>query len=312
MRARFGAYEIAKRGATRYDFRDPFHVAVSAPWRLFLLLIVGLWIAINLAFATLYVAVPGSVANARPGSFSDAFFFSIETLATVGYGVMAPATLYGHAVSALEIFCGMGYTALATGLILVRFSRPRGKFLFAGKAVVSTLNGRPTLMVRIANGRLGPLTGARAALNILVEETTQEGLSFRRGYDLQLVRTTMPVFGLTWTLMHEIGPESPLYGMSAAELAEAETRLILSVIAYDPALAADVRGAHDYAASDILFGMRYADAVITDENGEVLADLNLLSDVEPEGAARPSAAETPAETEPALRPDEEGTPSIAI
>ena len=184
MQVRIGAYEVDKRGASRYDIGDPFHLAVASPWRLFLVLLIGLWLVINFVFAVLYAAVPGSVANARPGSFLDTFFFSVETLATVGYGVMAPASLYGHLISTIEIFCGIAYTALATGLILVRFSRPRAKFLYASKAVIGTVNSRPTLMVRIGNGRLGVLTNARVGLSLMIEEVTQEGLSFRRAYDL--------------------------------------------------------------------------------------------------------------------------------
>jgi len=98
-------------GIRRFDLRDPYHVTVSLSWPSFILTMISLWLAINLVFALLYVLSPGDVANARPGSFSDVFFFSIETLATVGYGVMAPATLYGHIVSATEIVTGTAFTA---------------------------------------------------------------------------------------------------------------------------------------------------------------------------------------------------------
>ena len=120
-------------------------------------LLLGVELTINLLFAGLYALAPGSIANARPGSLSDAFFFSIETLATVGYGVMAPGTLYGHVVSSVEILCGMTLTAVFTGLIFVRFSRPKANILFADRPVVTTHNGKPALMLRIGNGRLGLL-----------------------------------------------------------------------------------------------------------------------------------------------------------
>jgi inward rectifier potassium channel len=109
------------------------------------------------------------ISNAGP-SFSEAFFFSIETLATVGYGVMAPATLYGHIVSSVEILCGLTFTALVTGLIFVRFSRPRAKFRFAENAVVTTYNGKPTLMVRVGNGKLTLLADARAGITAVLRE----------------------------------------------------------------------------------------------------------------------------------------------
>jgi inward rectifier potassium channel len=111
-----GAVEIVKRGTARYDFSDPYHIAIEMSWKEFALAFVGLELGINIVFALLYLASPGCIANVRPGSFSDAFYFSIETLATVGYGAMVPATLYGHAVSAIEIVCGMVFTAIMTGL----------------------------------------------------------------------------------------------------------------------------------------------------------------------------------------------------
>jgi hypothetical protein len=118
------------------------------------------WLAINVVFALLYNLGPGNVTNTTPGSFSDLFFFSIETLATVGYGVMAPATLYGHIISAVEIVTGMAFTAIVTGLLFVRFSRPKAKILAAEDAVVTMHNERPTLMLRIINGRVSIMTNA--------------------------------------------------------------------------------------------------------------------------------------------------------
>lgn len=281
MEVRTGAFEVRARGISRFDFRDPYHGALTAGWPLFLTVLFGLELAINLVFAELYLLRPGSIANARPGAFGDAFFFSIETLATVGYGAMSPATLYGHVISTLEIFCGMAFMALATGLTFVRFSRPRAKFLYAETAVVGPINGRPSLMVRVANGRRQVLTNARATLTVMLIERTTEGTSFRRSYDLPLVRSRLPIFGLTWTVMHELGPDSPLHDLDARALAAQDARLLLSVSARDPALAAEVHDTQDYPPAKVLFGMRYADAMVTDENGRTLADLRLISEVEP-------------------------------
>ncbi|MGH7044096.1 MAG: ion channel, partial [Acetobacteraceae bacterium] len=187
MRLRAGAYELGKRGAVRFDWRDPYHVAVGLSWPRFLALLVGLDLALNAGFAVLYWVAPGCLLNARPGSFSDAFFFSMETLATVGYGVMAPATTYGHVVSAGEIVTGMMFTALATGVAFVRFSRPRANLLWADRAVVTHHNGRPTLMVRIANGRTSLLVDGTARLYALIAERTEEGQFYRRIHELVLV-----------------------------------------------------------------------------------------------------------------------------
>lgn len=280
MEVNVGAFEVRRRGIARFDWRDPYHGALTVRWTLFLTGLFCLYLAINLVFAVLYLVRPGSIANAAAGSYADAFFFSIETLATVGYGAMSPATLYGHVISTIEIFCGLAFTALATGMTFVRFSRPRGKFLFADNAVIGPMNGRPTLMIRVAQGRKEPLADARATLSALIAEQTQEGVSFRRNYDLPLVRAHFPLFVLTWTVMHELDESSPLYGMDARALAARDVRLLLSVSARDPALATDVHAYQDYPAEKLLFGMRYVDAMVADERGRTLMDLTLLSEVE--------------------------------
>jgi inward rectifier potassium channel len=165
-RVRLGSYEFKKRGVSRFDLRDPYRLAVALTWPQFLAALLALYLSVNVVFATLFWLVPGSVANARPGSFADAFFFSIETLATVGYGEMYPATLYGRVVAAMAIPCGLAFTAILTGLTFVRFSRPRAKLIFAANPVVAMHNGKPTLMVRIGNGHAAVLTDGAAKLNI--------------------------------------------------------------------------------------------------------------------------------------------------
>jgi inward rectifier potassium channel len=279
---RLGALEFLKKGATRYDPRDPYHVAVTLSWRRFFLALLVVYFAINVVFALLYMLQPGSVANARPYSFIDAFFFSIETLATVGYGVMAPTTLYGHIVSAVEILCGMTFTAIMTGLIFVRFSRPKAKILFADAVVVSHHHGRPTLMVRVGNGRITMLSDASARLSAIVIERTREGRLYRTNHELKLARDRLPIFALTWTLMHVIDETSPLFGYTAERLRESDVRLILVVEARDHALNAHVYDIKDYSAATVLFGMRYQDAITLDAMGRANLDLTRIHLVEPD------------------------------
>ena len=241
-------------------------------------------VAVNVLFASLYLAQPGAVANARPGSFGDAFFFSLETLATVGYGTMAPATTYGHVVSAFEIFIGMALTAVLTGLLFVRFSRPKSKILYSTHALVAIHNGKPTLMLRLGNGRMTLLTHMSAKLSALLAERTSEGQIFRRTNELPLLRSEMQIFVLTWTLMHPIDENSPLYGYDAARLADEEVRLFLSLEARDQSLGAQIQDVKSYGAADILFGQRFADAVTRDATGHTTADLTRLDTVEPDPA----------------------------
>jgi inward rectifier potassium channel len=289
MTVRVGAYELGKKGGTRYDWRDPYHIAVSLSWPGFFALFVLLELSLNLLFAVFYLLQPGSVANAQPGSIFDAFFFSLETLATVGYGVMAPATLYGHVVSGVEIIVGMMFVAIMTGLTFVRFSRPRGKFLWADKAVMSTYNGRRTLMLRLANGRSSLLTNANVRLSALLGERSQEGQFFRRIHELTLQRSHLPLFALTWTLMHDVDDTSPLHRFDAEGFARADIRLFVTVRAHDRTLAAEVGDMKDYGPDDVVFGMRYADAVSIDAQGRTIADLGRLSLLEEDASAGPEA-----------------------
>jgi inward rectifier potassium channel len=279
---RFGDTELIKTGASRYDLRDPYTIATSVSWSEFFILLMMLEIVINSVFAALYTLNPGCVANARPGSFLDAFFFSIQTLATVGYGTMSPASLYGNIVSAIEIVCGLTFAAIITGLIFVRFSKPRPNILFADHAVVARHNGKPTLMIRIANGRDAVLAGATARLAVLKWFISDEGRTYRQAFDLKLVRDNLALFLLTWTLMHEIDEASPLYGFDADELQSGEAVVILTIEARDHASSTHVFDVRFYGPGKILPGMTYQDAVSQDENGRTHADLRKLSLVEPE------------------------------
>jgi inward rectifier potassium channel len=282
MKLRLDAFRLGRHGALKYDWRDPYHLALTLSWPRFIALFFGINISINVIFAVLYLLQPGSVSNVAPGSLSDAFFFSLQTLATVGYGVMTPQTVYGNIVASLEIFSGMAFTAIMTGLVFVRFSRPRARIAYASHAVVCNFNARRMLMIRIANGRAHPLTDATARVSALVDEWTTEGQFFRRTYDLRLVRERIAIFSLVWTLMHELDETSPLHRYGTADFGKTLTRLFLSVQARDPALAAHVYDTKDYDPENVLFGHHYVDAVTIDARGRTIADLDRVSWTEPD------------------------------
>jgi inward rectifier potassium channel len=277
-----GQFAYAKKGVSRFDLRDPYHLAVTLSWPQFMAGLFCLYLFVNLVFAILYSVVPGSVANARPGSLADAFFFSFETLATVGYGEMYPASLYGHVVACAEIVSGLAFTAIMTGLVFVRFSRPRAKFLIADRLVVCQHNGTPTLMVRVGNGRMTPLGEAQARLNVLLREISSEGMTVRSVQELKLLRSRLPIFPLTWTLMHVMDERSPLHGMSSDDMIEGDTNLFLSIEARDPSLAAIVHEIRTFGPHDVVFGMRYVDVISTEPDGTPLADMTKLNVLEPD------------------------------
>jgi inward rectifier potassium channel len=296
-RFRVGEFELVKIGAKRFDWADPYHFFLTVGWPTFAVILLSSWVVTAALFSVFYIFTPGSVANAHPGSVIDAFFFSFETLASAAYGEMYPATLVGHILATAEVVIGMAFTAIMTGLIFVRFSKPRAKILFADQAVVCVHNGRPNLMIRVGNGRANPLADVTAQVACLVRETTLEGAEIYNVYELKLSRVRTPVFPLTITLMHEIDGASPLFGRDAAALADGELRLFVSIDARDPLLGATVSELKTYGWDKIVPGMRFCDLISKDEAGRNVADLTRISLIEPDPAS--AATRIPETAEPA-------------
>ena len=232
------------------------------------------------------------MANATPGSFADLMFFSIETMATVGYGEMYPATRYGHLVaSAVEIMSGIAFTAILTGVIFVRFSRPRAHFLMAKNPIVTTHNGCRTLMLRVGNGQSTLYADARARISVLLSELSAEGTPFRRTHLLRLERDEIPVFPLTWTLMHVIDETSPLHDLDRARFGRSRyKRLFVALEARDPALSVSVHELRAYRPGDLhVRRVRYVDVITDDENGRPVADMTRIDETEAMGGSDYSA-----------------------
>jgi inward rectifier potassium channel len=282
-----GDYAIRKTGIARFDWRDPCYFAVALSWPHFLLSLISLFAAINLAFGVLYLIRPESLTNAHPGSLSDAFFFSLETATTVGYGDMYPAGHYGRVVAGCEMMVGVAFTALTKRLLFVRFSRPKAQIRYAKNAVVSNYNGQPTLMIRIANARLSLISNASVHLGLMRVTRGADGQLLRQIYELPLIRSRLPLFTLTWTLMHGIDESSPLLGYNAARLVEDDVYLWVSVEGYDTTLATTIVDTQAYGPPEILYGMRYTGTISADPEGHPTADLRELSQIEPDTGPEP-------------------------
>ncbi len=275
-----GTQDFVQTGLRRFDPHDPYYFAVSIGWGAFLLLFLAVELAINTLFALLYLAVPGSVTNARPGVFTDVFFFSLETLATVGYGVMAPATLYGHLVSGAEIITGVIFTAIMTGLLFVRFSKPKARISYADNPVVTRHDGRPTLMLRVGNARSSILTNARFTLHVLTPIVSNEGRVTRALVELPMTRAQLPIFAILWTLMHVIDEDSALYGLDAAAMVARDMRFFITIAARDHATGQEISDVRIYTGEDLRFGMHYADAIKIGADKRATANYALIGALE--------------------------------
>ena len=269
---RFGDREIITEGLHLSFWADISHRCMTASWPSFIAGAVLVFVVFNAVFAVFYWIGDQPIANVPGGAYIDYLYFSIETLSTAGYGDMHPQTHYGHFVSAVELFTGIFSMSLMTGLIFARFSRPNARLLFADNPVVSHHEGQPTLMVRFANERHNIIGNATARLWLLKDEISQEGVSFRRFYELPLVRSEHPALALSWTLYHVLGEQSPLHGLDADDLEAAGVGLVVVVSGYDVVAAQTVHSRRSYDHSDIRFGHRYADILDTSEDGRLRID----------------------------------------
>ena len=278
--------EILALGLHRPWFRDLYHFALRVSWWRFLLMSIVLYAAANALFALIYLIPGDAIANARPGSFADAFFFSIQTIATIGYGVMSPATFYGNLIVAIETAFGLIFFAVATGLVFARFSRPTARVLFSRVAVVAPHNGVLTLSFRAANLRHNQILQAEIGVVLLRDETTEEGEMIRRFYDLKLARHRSPVFAMTFTVMHAIDPDSPLHGATAATLEEQNAELIVTGTGIDETMAQPVHVRTSYLPHEIIWDHRFADLFGWTEDGRRIIDYRRFHDTVPLSAAR--------------------------
>src|ERR1700730_2380114 len=214
IRVRAGQFEFVKLNAKKFDLRDTYHLILTLSWPGFAGVVFGIYLLINLVFAALFLLDSHAIAEMSPGSFSDAFFFSVETLATVGYGHMYPVSLYGHLIATLEIMVGMFGLAVITGVIFIRFSRPTARIHFSKTAVISPFDGVPTLMVRVANLRHQAMVEAYFNMIMVRSDVTIEGEDIRRFFPLKLTFEHLIAFPAVLTLRHRLDETSPLFGMN--------------------------------------------------------------------------------------------------
>lgn len=249
------------------SWRDLYHRLFTMSWPQFFGLFGGFYVVFNLVFAAIYLLDRGGIANARPGSFGDAFFFSVQTMATVGFGDLHPADLFTNIVATVEILLGITLIAIATALIFSRFSRPTARVMFSDNAVVSRFDDVPTLMFRAANRRRNQILEAQVTVSVLRDEVTAEGHTMRRFHDLALARARNPSFSLSWTVMHPIVAGSPLHGMTPDALEAQNAMIIVTVTGIDETFSATIHARHVYPTAAIAWNHRFADILGESDDG---------------------------------------------
>ena len=265
-------------GATRHPLRDAYHSLLRMPWSAVIAAIAAVYLAVNAVFALGYLAV-GGLEGAHAGSFRDAFFFSVQTLGTIGYGSMYPVTTAANVLVVAESVVGLVMTALATGIVFARFSQTRGSLVFSRRACIGPMNGVPTLAFRIGNDRASRIFEARVLVTLTRTEKTKEGMTFYRMTDLPLVRDRSPALTRSFTVMHVVDDKSPLAGMSPDACKLHEVELMITVAGTDDVSLQPVHAQHRYEPEQIVWGARFADVLSELPDGTLQLDVRRFHDV---------------------------------
>jgi inward rectifier potassium channel len=241
-------------------------------WTSAIALLAGIYLVMNAVFAVGYL-ITGGVVGVRPGSFTDAFFFSVQTMGTIGYGSMYPTTLPANLLMVTESVVGLIVTALATGIVFARFSRPRGEILFSNYACISPMDGVPSLAFRIGNDRAGTIYEARVVVSVIRTERTKEGHVFYRLYDLPLVRSVSQALARSFLIMHRIDDSSPLARETPESCTSAEVEFLVTVVGTDETSLQPVHARHRYELKDVLWGSRLVDILRELPDGRIELDV---------------------------------------
>ena len=253
-------------------WRDFYYIVLVSRWSRILALLAGMYLFVNVVFACLYLLGGDCIANATPGSFWDAFFFSVQTWATIGYGAMAPKTRYADVLVAIESFSGLLSMSLITGLVFAKFAQPKAKVRFTKNILITTFDGKPTLMFRMGNMRANQIVEAKLMVVWTSEAKTAEGPTFRKLLDLKMVRDTTVLFSLSWTAMHIVDESSPLFGMSTEALKAIKAQVVISLTGLDAEFNQMVHARKTYGASDFVWGQRFEDVLMPSADGMSVID----------------------------------------
>jgi inward rectifier potassium channel len=276
-----GRDDVVRVGLNHGVFTDLYHTALTASWWRFFWGSLLLYIVVNLFFGELYFRMPGGIANTRPGMFSDCFFFSVQTLSTVGYGLMAPVGPVANTIVSVEVLVGMMFNALGTGLVFARFSRPRARILFSRRAVLGREEGVPILEVRIANCRRSLILAMDIEVTLALLARDEAGRLMRQFIPLKLVQSHAPILRFVFHAAHVIDESSPLHGRALTQLEEGDAEIIVTVAGTDEITAQGVFARTAYSFEHIAHHHRFAGMVSHREDGHVVVDYARFHDVEP-------------------------------
>lgn len=279
-----GSFNVERTGHAAFRPYEIYHQLIAMSWTKFIFLLLSVYFIANLLFACIYYAtgiehLTGIDSNQDEWhKFADAFFFSSQTLTTVGFGRISPAGIPASSVAAIESMLGVLVFAIATGLLYGRFSRPQAKLLFSKHALIAPYKNTGTaLMFRLANMRRNQLIEVEVDLNMgytLPDSKTRSFIS------LELERKKINLFPTSWTIVHPIDEESPFYGKSLDDLEAMNLELFVIIKAFDDTFSQIVYSRSSYRVHEIITGAKFIPMFHQQENGKTLLDLRLIDAME--------------------------------
>jgi len=284
---RDGSFNVVREGLGLLATIAPYHLLLSIPWAGFIAVVTLLYIVLNLMFALLFLAcgpdaLAGPAAHMLGGRFSQAFFFSIQTFATIGYGQIGPNGLAANVLVTIEALVGLMYQALATGLLFARFARPTAAILFSRHAIVAPYADIEALMFRVANQRRrNEIIELQAQVLYTSLERDRSGRVTRRYRLLPLERNQVTFFPLTWTIVHPIDDKSPLAGKTRDELVSEQAEILVLLSGVDETYEQTVHSRTSYRADEIIWNARFRSVFRGESPAQLLSvDVSRLHDVE--------------------------------
>ena len=278
---RWDPTEAVRLGTPNELRRDLYFLFLEGSWSRVLLGLGFVYLFGNVIFAALYLLDPTGVNNAAPGSFLDAFFFSVQTMATIGYGVLSPASTWANALVTIEAGLALVGVAVVSGLVFARISRPKASVLFSENIVVSRYQGKPTLMFRVGNARGNDLVEASIRVSVLRDETS-DGHTMRRLVDLPLVRDTQPLFAMSWTVMHIIDETSPFYGVDPTQVSQSVVMMVATLTGHDGTYNSTIYARKVWWPEVIYYNHRFVDVISRLPDGRMQVNYEPFHRVVPE------------------------------
>lgn len=263
--------ETVRKGTPSELRQDLYFYFMQGGWLRVFVALVFVFLVSNVFFACLYLLEPGSITG-RDSSFADAFFFSVQTMSTIGYGGLTPATPYANAIVTAEAALSIIGVAIVTGLVFAKVSRPSSSVLFSDKMIITEMHGKRVLMFRLGNARGNEIVDATMHLTVLIDEVSPEGIHMRRLHDVKLARRRTPLFVVTWSVIHEIDEDSPLRDVDWSKANEQVQLFIATVVGHDATYGQTVHARKMYHAENVHPGETFVDILSELPDGRLLID----------------------------------------